>query len=175
LRFPLINIFVTSFCPAESAIALPDRHITKMSVETCQLLALVASSWYHNYGTLPKKDGSPYTTAKGAFKKHACTLWAAESIHNASWLIQHGINLCDEYFLRYHKVHACYHTLLAAYELFPKGKIKEVKSFIRAMPDEFKNDTSIDTFEAYKRYINSKPWVKDNYLRMPNRKPEWIS
>jgi len=23
-------------------------------------------------------------------------------------------------------------------------------------------------------YIASKPWVKDNYLRMPERKPDWI-
>jgi hypothetical protein len=42
------------------------------------------------------------------------------------------------------------------------------------MPDEYKFDTSIDTFEAYKRYISSKTWVKDNYLRMPQRRPEWV-
>jgi hypothetical protein len=58
--------------------------------------------------------------------------------------------------------------------LFPKGKIDKVTSFARAMPDEYKLDTSIDTFEAYKRYISSKTWVKDNYLRLPNRKPEWV-
>jgi hypothetical protein len=23
-------------------------------------------------------------------------------------------------------------------------------------------------------YISSKPWVKDNYLRIPDRKPEWV-
>ena len=46
--------------------------------------------------------------------------------------------------------------------------------FDRAMPDEYKLDDSIDTFTAYKMYIASKPWVKDNYLRMPERKPSWI-
>jgi len=51
---------------------------------------------------------------------------------------------------------------------------KNVVEFTRAMPDEFKCDTSIDTFEAYRRYIASKPWVKSNYLRMPERKPYWI-
>jgi len=49
-----------------------------------------------------------------------------------------------------------------------------VVEFTRAMPDEFKLDTSIDTFTAYKMYISSKPWVASNYLRMPQRKPEWI-
>jgi hypothetical protein len=46
---------------------------------------------------------------------------------------------------------------------------------VRAMPDEYKLDTSIDTFTAYKMYIASKPWVCDNYLRMPERKPSWIN
>jgi hypothetical protein len=51
---------------------------------------------------------------------------------------------------------------------------KNVVEFTRAMPDEYKFDTSIDTFTAYKMYISSKPWVASNYLRMPSRKPEWI-
>ena len=38
-----------------------------------------------------------------------------------------------------------------------------------------KNDTSIDIFTAYKRYIASKPWVAANYLRDPSRKPNWIA
>ena len=170
-----MNIFATNKFPAESAIVLPDRHIVKMPVETCQLLAIVASSWYHGYGTLPKADGTPYRTSKGAFRNHPCTQWAAQSIHNAYWLIKHGLNLCDEYCLRYNKTHSCYKTLVDAFYLFPRGKINKVENFVRAMPDEWKQDKTIDTFEAYKRYIASKPWVSDNYLRMPNRKPSWVN
>ena len=48
------------------------------------------------------------------------------------------------------------------------------QDFVRAMPDEFKFDTSIDTFTAYKMYIASKPWVASNYLRDPSRKPDWV-
>lgn len=169
-----MNIFVTSPWPAESAIVLPDRHVTKMALEACQMLSIVASKWYHGYGDLHKADESPYSTSKGAFRNHPCTKWVAESIHNAYWLIKHGMNLCDEYTLRYNKVHGCYNTLVEAYYLFPKGKITEVTPFARAMPDEYKLDTSIDTFEAYKMYIASKEWVKDNYLRMPERRPNWI-
>ena len=51
---------------------------------------------------------------------------------------------------------------------------KNAVEFTRAMPDEYKLDESIDTFTAYKMYIASKPWVADNYLRIPERKPEWI-
>ena len=50
-----------------------------------------------------------------------------------------------------------------------------VESFTRAMPDEFKYDTSIDTITAYKNYIGSKPWVASNYLRDPSRKPDWVT
>lgn len=169
-----MNIFVTNQYPAESATVLPDKHIVKMPLECCQMLSIVASPWYHNYGTLPRIDGTPYATKKGAFRNHPCTIWAAESIHNAYWLIKHGMNLCDEYTLRFNKTHSCYNTLVHAYYLFPKGCITSVTSFVRAMPDEFKYDDSIDTFTAYKMYIASKPWVADNYRRMPQRKPTWI-
>ena len=170
-----MNIFVTSPWPAESAIVLPDRHVTKMALECCQMLSIVASKkWGHDYGTLPKKDGTPYATEKGAFRNHPCTRWAAESIDNAYWLIKWGMNLCDEYSVRYGKTHSCYNTLLDAYYLFPKGKLTNVTPFVRAMPDEYKFDTSIDTFTAYKMYIASKPWVSNNYLRMPSRRPSWV-
>lgn len=169
-----MNIFVTSPWPAESAIVLPDRHINKMPVECCQLLAIVASKWYHNYGTLAKKDGEPYATEKGAFRNHPCMIWVSQSPNNAYWLIKHGMNLCDEFHLRYGKPHSCYNTLLGAYYLFPKGKINEITPFVRAMPDYLKYDESIDTFEAYKKYIATKEWVKTNYLKIPQRKPEWI-
>lgn len=170
-----MNIFVTSPWPAESAIVLPDKHIVKMPLECCQMLSIVASEkWGHGYGDLHKADGTPYRTTKGAFRNHPCTRWAAESVDHSYWLIKHGLNLCDEYQLRYNKVHACYKTLVEAYYLFPKGKIDKVEKFTRAMPDEYKLDTSIDTFTAYKMYIASKSWVASNYLRMPSRKPDWV-
>ena len=63
-----MNIFVTSPWPAESAICLPDKHIVKMPLECCQMLSIVASEkWGHNYGTLPKTDGTPYRTESGCF------------------------------------------------------------------------------------------------------------
>ncbi len=171
-----MNIFVTNQFPAESAICLPDKLVVKMPVEACQILSIVASEkWGHNYGPLHKKDGNPYATEKGAFRNHPCTQWAAKTVDNAYWLIKWGLNLCDEYTLRYNKTHSCQNTLIEAYYLFPKGKLNKVTPFARAMPDEYKLDTSIDTFTAYKMYIASKPWVASNYLRMPERKPEWVN
>ena len=74
-----MNIFVTDPCPYKSAEVLPDKHIVKMPLETCQMLAVVYSKWYFNWGDelLHKKDGNPYNTKKGAFRGHPCTVWAA--------------------------------------------------------------------------------------------------
>ena len=52
--------------------------------------------------------------------------------------------------------------------------MKATDGFVRAMPDEWKKDISIDTFVAYQRFIKSKIWPSHNFLRKPDRKPEWL-
>ena len=146
-----------------------------MPLECCQMLSIVASSkWGHGYGDLPRQDGSPYKTEKGAFRHHPCTIWADETESNASWLIAHGIALCNEYKHRYGKVHTCLTTLEHALLIFPYAHPHLHTPFVRAMPDIYKHDTTITTFDAYKMYISSKPWVSENYTRDPTRKPEWV-
>ena len=170
-----MNIFVTSPSPLKSAQVLPDKHIVKMPLECCQMLSIIASDkWGHNYGTLPKADGTPYQTDKGAFRHHPCTVWASETPANSRWLIEHALALCEEYTSRYGKVHSCLSAILVASKIFPEADSSEHTPFVRAMPVEFKLDTSISTFDAYKMYVSSKPWVVDNYLRIPDRKPEWV-
>ena len=102
-----------------------------------------------------------------------------EYVLNWRWLIRHGLALCEEYSHRYGKIHTCLRTLAYANSIFPyadpTGRSgRDTTPFARAMPDEFKHDTSIDTFTAYKMYIASKPWVASNYLRDPSRKPDWV-
>ena len=170
-----MNIFVTSPSPWESARVLPDKHIVKMPLETCQMLAIVCSDkWGHGFGTLPRADGTAYATEKGAFRNHPCTIWANETVSNSRWLILHGLMLCQEYTRRYDKKHTCESTLSVADKLFPWAPWSDHTPFVRAMPDEFKHDTSIDTITAYKMYISSKPWVASNYIRDPSRKPDWV-
>ena len=69
-----MNIFVTDPSPTLSAQQLPDKHIVKMPLETCQMLSIVCSEkWGHGYGDLHRLDGQPYKTEKGAFRNHPCT------------------------------------------------------------------------------------------------------
>lgn len=175
-----MNIFATSYSPWKSAQVLPDKHIVKMPLECCQMLSIIYSHWYYDWGLLFRKDGNPYEVRKGAFRNHPCTKWAAQSMYNTAWLIAHGTALCTEYYHRYGKEHGCATTLLEAKKMFHRITGETIlcysmaTDFARAMPDEFKFDTSITTFEAYKMYISSKPWVSTNYLRRPERKPEWV-
>ena len=171
-----MNIFVTDPSPTLSARCLPDKHIVKMPLETCQMLSIVCSKkWGHDYGELHRINGEPYKTEKGAFRNHPCTIWANASLENTWWLLAHGLALCNEYSWRYGKIHSCEKTLVEATEIIPPAPRPYLpKSFTFAGPDEFKYDTSIDTFTAYKRYISSKPWAASNYLRDPSRKPHWL-
>jgi len=177
-----MNIFVTDPCPIQSARNLPDKHIVKMPLETCQMLAIIYSDWYYGVGKLYKKDGTPYATKRGAFRSHPCTIWAAANQYNLAWLIRHGYALCHEYQARYNKVHTCFDVISQAemiyHTSFPDEFLSlashKVTEFTRAMPEHIKFDTSIDTITAYKRYLNTKPWLATNYLRIPSRKPSFI-
>jgi len=177
-----MNIFVTNQCPIQSARNLPDKHIVKMPLETCQMLAIIYSDWYYGIGQLHKVNGQPYATKHGAFRKHPCTQWAAENYWNLSWLISHGMALCDEYTARYGKVHSCQSAISEAIVIFESAfdfnvdiyKDSLPMTFTRAMPEDIKFDDTIDTITAYKRYLNTKPWLATNYLRIPSRKPSFI-
>ena len=177
-----MNIFVTDNSPSQSARNLPDKHVVKMPLETCQMLSIIYSDWYYGIGKLHRANGMPYATAKGAFRNHPCTQWAAASYGNLSWLICHGLALCDEYTQRYDKIHACQAPMIEAVDIFEAAfdfnvdiYKDTVDPFTRAMPDDIKYDTTIDTITAYRKYLNTKPWLSTNYLRIPSRKPSFIA
>ena len=170
-----MNIYVEDENPALAAFSLPDKHIVKMPLETTQMIALVFSKWYWNIGPVLKKDGTPYKTEKGAFRNHPCTKWAAKNDHNFQWLLQHGISLCNEYESRYGKKHACETSIrLAGLIQMESGCPEKHSPFVRAMPLEFQT-LRCSTVEAYRLYVASKPCVHDNYKRVPEKKPSWLS
>ena len=175
-----MNIFVVHEHPVEAARMLPDKHVTKMILESAQMLSLVFSDHYWGIGEVMKVDGTPFKTAKGAFKNHPCTIWAAASINNCAWLIQHALGLCDEFNLRYGHPHNLTKSLLETKDLFHRKTgeditcFNQVVKFARAMPEDLKFDDTISDVEAYHRYLNTKEWVYYNYLRKPERRPAWL-
>jgi len=175
-----MNIFAVDRDPLAAAKLLPDKHVTKMILESAQMLSLVYSDHYWGMGQVMKVDGTPFKTAKGAFKKHPCTIWAADKVENCAWLLQHAAGLCSEFNKRYGKFHGLTKSLWDAKRLFHSetGEVitvfRGVDKFARAMPEDIKFDDSIDDITAYRKYLNTKPWIYYNYLRLPNRRPDWI-
>ena len=175
-----MNIFVVDSNPINAARLLPDKHVTKMILESAQMISLVFSPHYWGIGEVMKVDGTPFKTERGAFKNHPCTKWAAQCHANCAWLIQHALALCEEYSHRYGKRHKLTKSLFEAKKLFHRktGHVitcyHEVVGFARAMPDEIKLDDTIDDVEAYRRYLNTKEWCYNNYLRIPDRRPTWL-
>ena len=116
-----MNIFVTDSCPIQSARNLPDKHIVKMPLETCQMLSIIYSDWYYGVGKLYKSDGTPYRTSHGAFRNHPCTQWAAANQYNLAWLIQHGLHYATSTHARYDKVHTCQDVIDQAERIYHKS------------------------------------------------------
>ena len=174
-----MNIFAVEADPISAARVLPDKHVTKMILESAQMLSIVFSPHYWDIGTVSKVNGEPFKTAKGAFKNHPCTKWAAESAENCAWLIQHALGLCTEFNFRFGHQHKLTKSLFETKKLFHResGEVitcyRNVIRFARAMPEHLKFDDTIDDIEAYRRYLNTKEWIYYNYLRVPERRPDW--
>ena len=172
-----MNIFTVDESPFQAAIALPDKHIVKMPLESAQMLAVCMGQHGLGLGKLRKLDGSHY--ADTAFRHHPCTQWALSNFANMAWLIVHAQSLAYEYLHRYGRFHGCATAIGDASNLFAQsgfglGCYDQHTPFVRAMPDYLKDDQDIDTITAYRRYlVNHKPWAA--WDRDPSRKPGWWS
>lgn len=157
-----MNIFVTSNCPKLSAQALDNKRVVKMVLETAQLLSTAI---------FINSDITYDNIYKPTHLKHPCTIWAAETIGNWDWLLQHFIALCEEYSFRYHKQYSSEKIL--PYLLKYRTSIKRgaITPFINCTRSEA---LSIDlrhmqdTYLAYKQYLIAK-WHHD---KSP---PKWIN
>ena len=49
-----MNIFAVDTDPKRAAMALPDKHVTKMILESAQMLSVVFSPHYWDIGTVSK-------------------------------------------------------------------------------------------------------------------------
>ena len=150
-----MNIFVLDLDPAVAARMHCDKHVPKMCVEAAQMMA--SALRYHGATDeqMPlTKSGTPY---KGGYAHHPCTVWAGDSQENWMWLAHHAMQLCEEYYKRFNKMHACtepiYH-MIGLQKMIPNT---ELTPFAQAMPDEYRDD---DVVKAYRAYYHSKTFAK---------------
>ncbi len=152
-----MNIFVVDKNPIKAAKELCDKHVVKMILESAQMLC----------SCFPNGE-APY---KRAFYNHPCTIWARESKENYEWLLDHAFAMCDEYAMRYNKVHKSLEAIFWCCQNYESLDLpsKGITPFAQAMPDEYKNKCAVT---AYRAYYNGE---KARFAKWKTRKtPEWF-
>lgn len=163
-----MNIFFTDTDPVKCAIALDDKRVIKMILESTQLLCTAINE----HG-----GSSPY---KSTHKNHPSAVWARESLENFDWLHRHAVALSLEYTHRYGKTHKCLGVLMDILEqdfqnYIPEGPLTNFANCAahKALGLSFKHIEPVTL--AYRQYLKER-WKTDK--RKPtwtNRdKPEWL-
>ena len=157
-----MNIFFLDNTPHGSAIALCDKHVVKMCLETAQMLSTA-------HRELQGDDCDP-RVYKSTHKNHPSTVWVRTNRANYRWAFDLFASIAQEYTHRYNKVHLCWHKLATSLWIppsnCPEGSLSPVP---QCMPDEYK---SRDPIEAYRHYYIGE---KLAFAKWTNRnQPEWI-
>jgi hypothetical protein len=137
-----------------------DKHVVKMILEYAQLLSTA-----HHLIDGPK-DGIYAAT----HKNHPMAIWTRDSIENYSFVYSLLVALCDEYTLRYKKIHKT-STLLPLLNEAPRNLLYFTNGYSvpLCMPDDCKEK---DAVTSYRNYY--KKYKKDIAVWKYTETPEWF-
>lgn len=170
-----MNLFVTSECPRESAIALDDKRVGKLLMEANQMLSLAVKihhenlDWFEHVGPGKISDGF-------AHKNHPVSMWVRKTRENFRWCMEHAYHLADEFKLRFGKKHGS------------ASRTPYIANFVDCIPDgplmPFQNSARNNSLRvdfshlpvplSYREYLLAR-WPGDTYApKWTNRgAPEW--
>jgi hypothetical protein len=156
-----MNIFYLHKDPVIAAKVQYNKHVVKMILESAQMLCTA----HHHYD---ENTDVPY---KKAHYNHPSTIWTRESDEHYMWLFDHMVALGKEYTKRYGKVHLSINKCFLPLYRLPVGiPSNGFTQPPQAMPDEYKNDCSIEAYWNY--YIGEKHTVANKnetiYYEKPN-------
>ena len=153
-----MNIFILDYDVKKCAKYHVDKHVVKMILETAQLLC--GGHWVVN-------SEAPY---KLSHKNHPCSIWARESLTNYLYLCELGLELCYEYTYRYGKKHKSQQVIEWCIENKPNIKDIGFTEPAKAMPDEYKVKSVVESYRNYYRE------AKSGFANWKNREiPEWFN
>jgi len=155
-----MNIFYINTDPIMAAQELCDDHIRKMQIESAQMCS--TAHWASG-------SEAPY---KKAHLNHPSTKWVRESIHHYRWVIQHGLEVCNEFIKRYGKYHKTQGVLEWLRDNEPSIPDNGFTEPPQCMPDEYKKSNAIEGYKTY--YIEDKIKNKQLTYNKLNNTPEWI-
>jgi hypothetical protein len=166
-----MNIFTSDIDPRKAALALDDKRVVKMLLESAQILS---SAIFLNSGLQHPEIYRP------GFLGHPCVIWASQTLGNWQWLYEHFLALCEEYQYRYGRTHKTLQIAPALKELSSwipqKTEITPFANCARAekLGIDFKHMQEVP--QAYRLYLQAR-WANDR--RIPTwtgrGAPQWYS
>lgn len=142
-----MNIFVLDEHPDIAASYLCDKHLSKMLLESCQLMCTA------------KNILEPNNVFQGQYKSthinHPCSIWTRQSYFNCVWLYSHAKEISKQYTETYGKIHKCQNILnqlgswLDSDRVYCLFEATNETEHPQCMPDEYKD---ISTVRAYRNY-----------------------
>lgn len=179
-----MNIFILDTDPKRAAKYLCDKHIISHILESAQMLStahwimLLAANKKsiadfkkmrdmkdYLYENSDKKLQPPY---KLTHPRHPCTIWTCQTKQNYEWHLELFKYLCEEYTLRYKKIHKS-----EQYYTWFKNNIpldipdRNLQDFPICMKEEYKIST--DPVVCYKFYyiVDKSRFAKWKYTKVP--------
>jgi hypothetical protein len=160
-----MNIFYLHQLPQIAASYHCDKHVGKMLIETCQMLATA----HHQHGNGDK------VTYKQTHVNHPSNVWVRESRLHYDWAAALARELGREFFKRYGKHHKSYDVLMAELWKAPPAMFKlplKWRTPPLAMPVEHHCD---DAIKAYRQYYASKTRSMEMvWNRHASTPPDWF-
>ena len=156
-----MNIFYIDSNPIVAAQQLTDDHIRKMQIESAQMCC--TAHWAVG-------SEAPY---KKAHFNHPSTIWTRQSVQHYNWLVEHGLEICKEFTLRYGKHHKTQDVLEWLQANKPNLPDSKFVAPPLCMPDQYKKDDAIDAYRNF--YVKDKLAVKKlDWKKIPEKKPLWV-
>ena len=161
-----MNIFILDNDPKEAAKMHCNKHVSKMIVESGQMLSTVHRILDGALQKKPSKSGKsmvkywehPNSSLESVLYKavhvnHPCTIWSRESIANYTWHYDLFVALSEEFTHRYGKIHATWTKLKDALKNPPKNipsiGLTPFKLAMGAQPQCINNDDPIGSYRKF--------------------------
>jgi hypothetical protein len=152
-----LNIFAVDEDPAVAAQMLCDQHVSKMILESAQMLSYVADRYGH----------PALYKATGSHKNHPCTLWAGNRRKNWQWLVDHSLAMEKEKIYRTGKGHMSAEVIryYVKNNYGPPEDHLLVEPFALCIPEQYRPTGGVLAYREF--YLKDKQFFKNG------KRPTW--
>lgn len=166
-----MNIFLTDPDPRQCAIWLDDVRVSKMTLETAQLLSTTCNL------LLPSHTENIYKTTH---MNHPCALFARKNLSNFNWLVEHGLHLAAEFDRRFGHSHMSEDMIILCHRVLndaASANLGYTKDWSRGPLDFSFNCSGYNTGDVFADYKLRMIDKWNNDIRRPQwkrrPKPHW--